>query len=165
MSSQTRNQEYRYQYKTVAVANSYFCGYGPALSVSVPENLLDIKAIFLHAVLRFNSAVPAGRRKILWVGGSYPVKFSGNTTIPDPINGNLVEVNVSADPSSRIADIKIDITHLKDGLLTALAEDTFSFDQPRMKLSIITDESNGFEVDGEVILWKVDFAYTTTGIQ
>lgn len=165
MSALSRNQEFKYQYKTIAVANQYFCGFGPTLSVSVPDNLLDIKAIFMHAVLRFNTAVPSGKRKVLWAGGRYPTKLVGAFSVPDPENGNLVKVDALADPTTRVVDLKLDITHLKEDIIAALSEDTFSFDQPRIRLSLITDEANDFSVDGDVILWKIDFAYTTTGIQ
>lgn len=166
MSSLSRNQEFKYQYKTIAVANQYFCGYGPTLMVSVPDNLLDIKAIFMHAVLRFNPGVPSAMRKIIWAGGRYPGKIVGlSGNVPDPENGNMIKVDISAHPTTRVVDLKLDITHIKEDIIAALSEDTFSFDQPRIRLSLITDESDGFNVDGEVILWKIDFAYTTTGIQ
>lgn len=159
MNSRTRNQEYKYQYKTIAIANAFFCGSGPTLNIAIPDNLLDIKAIYMHAVLRFDVAVPSGNRKILWVGGKYPQSLSG---IPNPTAGNMRYVNVSADPTTRIADLKVDITDLKDGLLSATPP---IFDQPTIELNLITDMDGGFDVQGDVILWKIDFVYTTTGIQ
>lgn len=169
MSSQTRNQEYKYQYKTVAVANGFFCGIGPGISVSVPENLLDIKSIFLHAVFRFDVSVPIVDRKILWAGVNYPTvpyTYGGFvTSIPDPKNGNMVEVNVPADPATRIADLRLDITHLKDAILEELSNNTFGFDQPFIQLKIITDMTGFNNISGDIVLWKIDFAYTTTGIQ
>ena len=165
MSSQTRNQEYRYQYKTVAVANAYFCGNGPTMNVSVPDNLLDIKAIFMHAVLRFNTSVPTAKRKVLWVGGSYPVRFEDGFAVPDAERGNMIRIDLPANTSTCVADVKIDLTHLKEGILETLANTNFAFEQPKIQLSIITNETPDFGVDGDVILWKIDFAYTTTGIQ
>ena len=75
MNSITRNQEYRYQYKATSIGSTFFCGFGPKLNFSVPDNLLDIKAIFIHAVFKFDSSVPADSRRILWAGGKYPYKY------------------------------------------------------------------------------------------
>lgn len=157
--TQTRNQEYKYQYKTVAAADMSFCGNGPRLNVSIPDNLLDIKAIYMHAVLRFSLSVPAGKRKIYYAGGEYPVTGSG---IPIPTEGNLYFVDKAADPVSRIVDLKLDITELKDGLMEDSPD---TLDQPTMELNLITDIDGAFDSDGEVILWKIDFVYTTLGIQ
>lgn len=164
MTSQTRNQEYKYQYKTVSVANgSAFCGNGAQLSVSVPNNLLDIKAIYMHVVLRFDTSVPSANRKIHYAGGEYPRQPNG---VPIPSDGNLKYVNVSADPTTLIADLQLDITDLKDGLMQQLIDDEpYQFEQQRINLNLITDVDGGFDVSGSVILWKVDFVYTTSGIQ
>lgn len=164
MNSQTRNQEYKYQYKTVSVAGeTVFCGNGPTLSVSVPENLLDIKAMYMHAVLKFDVGVPSGNRKIHWAGGTYPMTITG---VPKPLEGNLKYVNISADPSTRIADLQLDISDLKDGFLQQLIDDApYQFEQQKINLNLITDIDGGFDVSGSVILWKIDFVYTTGGIQ
>ena len=165
MSSLSRNQEFKYQYKMISVSKTLFCGDGPRLYVSVPENILDIKAVSMRAVFKFDASVPVDRRKILWAGGSFPYITSGAQTTPDPANGNIIEVNVQADPVTRIADMTLDMTHLKDKLLQAIIDNqSHSFEQPKMFLNIITDIGNN-SVQGEVILWKIDFAYTTTGIQ
>lgn len=164
MTSQTRNQEYKYQYKTVSIAgNTVFCGNGPTLSISIPENLLDIKAIYIHAVLLFDVGVPSGNRKIHWAGGEYPRTIDG---IPKPLEGNMKYVNLAADPTTRIADLRLDVTDLKDGFMQQLIDDEpFQFDQQKIRLNLITDVDGGFDVSGSVILWKVDFVYTTGGIQ
>lgn len=159
MNSQTRNQEYVYQYKTIAVANTFFCGNGPRLDVAIPDNLLDLKAVFMHAVLKFDASTDIAKRKIYYAGGKYPVTVDG---IPIPAEGNLRYVNKSADPTTRIADLRVDITDLKDGLME---QDLYTFDQPTMRFSLITDADGGFDSSGEVILWKIDFVYTTKGIQ
>lgn len=160
----TRNQEYKYQYKIVSVGGEItFCGNGPTLMVSVPENLLDIKAMFMHAVLQFDNTVPSGNRKIHWAGGDYPMTLNG---IPKPTEGNMKYVNLSADPATRIADLKLDITELKEGFMKQLEDDApFALDQQKINLNLITDIDGGFDVTGKVILWKVDFVYTTSGIQ
>lgn len=164
MSSQSRNQEFKYQYKTVANANGFFCGAGPTLSVGVPDNLLDIKAMFMHAVFKFDSSVSVPRRKIQFAGGRYirQFKLDGSSTVT---TDNMVEVNVEADPITRVADLKLDITHLKDEIIADMNGDSQSFEQPRLALGIATDIESIGDVTGEIILWKIDFAYTTTGIQ
>lgn len=158
MNSVTRNQEYSYQYKSVAAANTIFCGNGSRLNVAIPDNLLDIKAIFMHAVLLFDTSVPSGSRKIQYAGGKYDSTIAG---IPIPQTGNLIFVNVPADATTRIADCRVDITDLKAGLMAATL---FDFNQPTMELNLITDIDGGFDVSGKVLLWKIDFVYTTKGI-
>jgi len=160
MSSLTRNQEYSYQYRCVAVAsNTTFCGNGPRLNMAIPDNLLDIKAIYMHAVLLFDISTPSGQRVIQYAGGKYNTT---NTGIPIPATSNLIKVNVAADPTTRIADCRVDITDLKAGLMTA---NPYDFNQPTIELNLITDIDGGFDVSGKVILWKVDIVYTTKGIQ
>lgn len=149
MSSLTRNQEFKYQYKNVAIANAYFCGFGPLISVAVPDTLLDIKAIFMHAAVRFNPSVPSSHQKIHQI-------VVGNA---------VIDVDLPAQQPTRVADLKIDITHLKDSLLEKLAEGTMTNEQPRIDMRVVTNTQSELNIDGEIILWKVDFAYTTTGIQ
>lgn len=161
MRTQTRNQEFKYQYKQLAVTNISFCGIGPRLNVSIPENLLDLKAIYMHAVLQFDASVASSKRKIYWAGGSYTYDYV--TGVPYPTTDKMVNVNVSADPTTRIADMTIDLTPLKEQLMTnALIG---SFEQPSIELNLITNVDGDFSTNGKVILWKVDFVYTTTGIQ
>ena len=81
--------------------------------------------------------------------------------MPDPANGNMTFVNVLADATTRIADLKFDATHLKDGLLNNIS----SNGQASIELNLITDLNTGGSISGSVILWKIDFVYTTTGIQ
>lgn len=161
MTALTRNQEYKYQYKTLAATNSFFCGIGPGLNVSIPDNLLDIKAIYMHAVLQFDASVASGKRKIYWAGGSYT--YDVVTGIPKPTTDNMVNVNLLADPTTRIADLTIDLTPLKDQLLANAV--LGAYEQPSIILNLITNVDGDFATTGKVLLWKVDFVYTTTGIQ
>jgi len=167
MSAITRSQDYKYQYKTVSAANVSFCS-NPSVAVTIPENILDIKAIYMHIVLQFTSGTDSAHRKIKWVGGEYPLINAG--TSADPANGNMAYVNKSADPTTRIVDVKKDITHLKDAILVAAQADTGDlFRPPTMQLSMIIDEvlSNfsTYNIGGTILLWKIDFVYTTKGIQ
>lgn len=156
----TRHQEYKYQYKTIAVTNAAFCGNGPRLRMSVPDDMLDVKALYMHAVLQFNSGVTSGNRVVHWIGGIYEQGLDG---IPHPTDETMMHVNKQADLTTRIVDVKADLTQFKDSVSF---EDAFSFDQPDIEVNILTSLSgDAGAVTGTVILWKVDLIYTTSGIQ
>lgn len=160
MGSQTRHQEATYQYKTVAVARSIFCGYGPHLDVSIPDNLEELKNVSIHAVLQFDNTVSAGNRKLYFIGGDYEMNTYPDQTVK-AVQPAMMEVNLSADANRRI-DVTVDITHLIKNLEFDLIG---SFDQPSVALGMVTDKTGLNSVTGVLELWKVDLIYTTKGIQ
>ncbi len=161
MSGLTRNQEYKYQYRNVAVARSIFCGYGAILTVNIPDNLLELKNLALHVVLQFDVAVPSGNRKLYYIGGTYGVGAAVGS-IAAPVNGNMVFVNLTADANRRI-DCVIDISHLIPKLTF---DSSGTFDQPSFQVSMITNyDLFAATVTGTMELWKADLIYTTKGIQ
>lgn len=163
MSSTTRNQEYVYQYRNIAIANAFFCGNGPRMNVGIPSNLLDIKAIYLHAVLQFDVSVATSDRTIQYVGcGYYQNDINGDPVIPSP-SKDLIYVNRLADPTTRIVDLKIDITYIKDRIMATI--DPSDISQPTIVLDIINRIKGMGTSTGKIILWKIDFVYTTKGIQ
>jgi len=159
MPGLTRNQEYIYQYLTVAAAQLFFCGFGPRLSVNVPKNLLEIKSLCVHAILLFDATVPASYRKLYYIGGeaiinTYPLTGLATDQLA------MIYVNRSADANRRI-DITVDISHLIDKLII---DDGDSYSSAHFDLGLVTDLGNN-NVGGTLELWKVDMIYTTKGIQ
>lgn len=158
MPGLTRNQEYIYQYLTVAAAQLFFCGFGPRLSVNVPKNLLEIKSLCVHAILLFNATVPLSYRKLHYIGGQMVFNTEFNGVAAD--QPAMIYVNRSADANRRI-DITVDISHLIDKLVI---DDGDSYSSAHFDLGLVTDLGNN-NVGGTLELWKVDMIYTTKGIQ
>lgn len=157
--SQTRHQEATYQYRSVAVARSIFCGWGPHLYVSLPEDLLELKNVAIHASLLFDVSVASGNRKIHWIGGGYETDYFSQTVKSE--QPAMVYINKSADVNRRV-DVTIDISHLIPNLVI---DDNPTFDQPSFEVSIVTDPTGDNSVTGVLEIWKVDLIYTTKGIQ
>jgi len=108
--SQTRHQEAKYQYRSVAVARTIFCGYGPHLDISVPEDLLELKNVAIHASIVFDVSVSAPNRVLHWIGGAYVVNPYPDQTVSST-QPAMIHVLESADANRRV-DVTIDISHL-----------------------------------------------------
>lgn len=158
--AQTRHQEATYQYRSVAVARSIFCGYGPVLNVSIPDDLLELKNVAIHASLLFDVSVAAGNRKLHWIGGGYAVNPYPDQTVKSE-QPNMIHILQSADANRRV-DVTIDISHL---IPLLEIDDSPTFDQPSFEVSMVTDPTGANSVTGVLEIWKVDLIYTTKGIQ
>lgn len=156
----TRHQEAKYQYRSVAVARSIFCGYGPILGVSVPDDLLELKNVAIHASIVFDVSVASGNRKLHWIGGRYTLNPYPDQTASSE-QAAMIHILQSADANRRV-DVTIDISHL----IPELTIDTNpTFDQPSFEVSMVTDPTGANSVTGVLEIWKVDLIYTTKGIQ
>jgi len=158
--SQTRHQEVKYQYRSVAVARTIFCGYGPHLDISVPEDLLELKNVAIHASIVFDVSVSAPNRVLHWIGGAYVVNPYPDQTV-SPTQPAMIHVLESADANRRV-DVTIDISHL---IPQIEIDDNPTFDQPSFEVSMVTDPTGANSVTGVLEIWKVDLIYTTKGIQ
>lgn len=160
MARQSRHQEYQYQYRQVAVARTIFCGYGPSLNVSIPDNMLKLINVSLHASIVFDPSVSAPSRKLWWMGGKALYNPYPDQSLK-AVQPAMMPINLLADANRRV-DVTIDISHLIP-LLTIDSSPTF--DQPSFEVDLITDPSGSFAITGVIELWKVDYIYTTKGIQ
>lgn len=158
--SQTRHQEAKYQYRSIAAARTIFCGYGPHLYVSVPEDLLELKNIAIHASLLFDVSVSAPNRKLHWIGGAYQINPYPDQTVASE-QPQMIYINQAADGNRRV-DVTIDISHL---IPLIPIDDNPTFDQPNFEVSMVTDPTGANSVTGVLEIWKVDLIYTTKGIQ
>lgn len=168
MSEQSRNQEFLFQYRNVALAqggqsstNPRFCGYGPIIQPSIPDNMLELKNIFAHLVMRFDASVPSGNRKLMYIGGEFDQNIATGNLVPD--TSRAAFVNLTAD-ANRYIDCQIDLTKWKDAMLPDLS-DPFYFGQPQLQIQAVTDTNGTTNATGDIILWKIDLIYTTKGIQ
>ena len=104
MGAESRHQEYRYQYKTIALQNARDCGAGATLNFNLPSNLLEIKNLWAHIRIVFHASEPVGNQKIIGIGTR---QFS-----TDDFNQPLMKpLNLTADANRRI-DFTADLTQI-----------------------------------------------------
>jgi len=163
----TRNEDYTHQYKSISVANTVYCGYNSILTLSLPSDLIEIKNMYCRIVMLCDEATVLSRRKLLWIGGRpETTPIAGGLSV-NPTQSKMMFLNASAD-SSRHIDKSVDISHLLDKL-TYSSESFLAGRQPTVEINLIVkdEEYVGMTEDhnGTMVLWKVDFIYTTRGIQ
>jgi hypothetical protein len=170
MSTSTKLQQYKYSLRSTAIAprvfpNGYMCNYRFIVYPVPPDNAITIENLYLHLKVLFSVSVASGSRKIarIGIGNNYPLY--GN----NPTRWKYYDVNIAADPTTRIAEAKIDLSALlkKDDVRWA---DYFNHGDPSKTgfTYIIIDlpsELVGSGTNGDLILCKMDALYTTTGIQ
>jgi len=152
MGAESRHQEYRYQYKTIALQNARDCGAGATLNFNLPSNLLEIKNLWAHIRIVFHASEPVGNQKIIGIGTR---QFS-----TDDFNQPLMKpLNLTADANRRI-DFTADLTQIikqliiNDASLAAQGFVGIGILHPTYLSQIATIE-----------IWKMDLVYTTQGIR
>lgn len=168
MSDSTKLQVYKYSLRSTAIAprnfpNSYMCNNRFIAYPVPPDDALTIENLYLHLIVKFNVGIASGSRKItrIGIGDSYPLY--GN----NPSRWRYYDVNLSADPTTRIIDTRIDLSALlkKDNVRWA---DYFDHGDPSktgFTYVIIDLPSDLTSTNGDLILCKMDALYTTKGIR
>ena len=169
MSTTTKLQAYTYSLRSTAIAptnmpNSYMCNNRFLVYPVPPDNAITIENLYLHLIVKFASTVPSGSRKIwrIGIGNNYPL--FGN----DPNRFKFYELNAAADPTTRIADVRIDLSALlkKDDVRW---RDYFDLNDPSVVgytyivIDLLGELMGGS--NGDLILCKMDALYTTKGIR
>lgn len=151
MGSITREQEYRYQYKTISLQNGFSCGNGGTMNFNLPSNVLEIKNLWAHVRLVFDAAEPVDNRKVYGIGQpTYP---------PDGAQPKMKVLNLTADANRRI-DFSIDLTDVikeLDVVPAAIYQQGF--------IAIKVHYPNTLVKSAIMELWKMDLVYTTQGIR
>ena len=151
MGAITREQEYRYQFKTIALQQATTCGYGGTVSFNLPVGFLEAKNLWAHVRVQFDAAEPVDNRKILGIG---PKQFSA-----DMLNQPLMKpLNLTADVNRRI-DFTADLTEIIKNI--QIAQPAF-FYQGSFDIGIIHPLLVNL---AKVEIWKIDLIYTTQGIR
>lgn len=168
MSESTKLQVYKYSLRTTTIApknipNSYMCANRFIVYPVPPDDAISIENLYLHLIVRFNVGIAAGSRKItrIGIGNNYPL-FGNN-----PVRWKYYDVNLSADPTTRIIDTKIDLSALlkKDDVRWA---DYFDHGDPAalgFTYVIIDVPPELTSTNGDLLLCKMDALYTTKGIR
>lgn len=153
MGSQTRNQEYRYQFKTIAIGNGKDCGYGGQLNFNLPADFIEAKNLWAHVRLKFNASEPSGNRKLKAIGE----KIFAADFVTQP---KMKQVNLTADPTTREIDLKIDLTDILDDLTI---NPPALYQQGYFSIGLLYPNALSYTVD--ILIWKLDLIYTTQGIR
>jgi len=164
MSETTKLQQYKYSLRTMAIApknmpNGYMCNDVFYVYPVPPDNAITIENLYLHLIVKFNVSVASGDRIIRKIGianerPTFTSRFSPNRL-------RTYDVNLSADPTTRIIDTRIDLSALlkKDNVRWRdFYTDPATTDQTYV---YIETPAGG----GDLILCKMDCLYTTTGIR
>lgn len=147
----TRQQEYKYQYKTISLQRATSCGYGGTVNFNLPANTLEIKNLWAHVRIQFNASEPSGNQKILGIG---PKTFSSNL-LNQPL---MKQLNLTADGNRRI-DFTADLTEIINNIIV---EDAAFFQQGYFDIGILHPL---LSFNATIELWKMDLVYTTQGIR
>ena len=165
MSETTKLQQYKYSLRTIAIApktmpNGYFCGQKFYAFPVPPDNAISIENLYLHLIMQFKVGVASGDRRITKIGIASDRPSYG--FIPSRLR--TYDVNLSADPTTRIIDTRIDLSALlkKDNVRWRDFYTTpATTDQTYVYIELATENSS----NGDLILCKMDCLYTTTGIR
>lgn len=169
MSESTKLQVYKYSLRSTVIAprtipNGYMCG-GRFLVYPVPpDNAITIENLYLHLVVKFGAGIASGSRKItrIGIGNNYPLYGQ------DPPRFRYYNVNLSADPTTRIIDTRIDLSALLKNDDVRYA-DFFDSHDPAVTgyTYIVIDLPPELTIgsNGDLLLCKMDALYTTTGIR
>lgn len=166
MSGSTKNQFYHYTLRTVGVANSQMCTDKAYLYPVPPEDAITLENVFVHLRIQFDAAIPTNRQIVESIGiaNQRPLFQTVEPTIH-----RKIDLNVAADGNRRV-DIKVDLSHLLDGIKENVAwtplfgADYDDGDQTFIYLKLPVQLRNTLNV-GTIEIWKVDLNYTTREIR
>lgn len=166
MSGSTKNQFYHYTLRTVGVMNQQMCSDKAFLYPVPPEDALTLENVFIHFVIQFHTAIATADQVVESIGIANQRPLLQNT---EPTIHRKVELNQAADGSRRV-DIKLDLSHLLDGIKGNVAwtplfgADYDDGDQTFIYLKLPASLRNTLNV-GTIELWKADLNYTTREIR
>ncbi len=169
MSESTKHQVYKYSLRTTSVVprnvpNNYMCGSRFLVFPAPPDNAITIENLYLHLIVKFAVGVAVGDRKIarIGIGNNYPLY--GN----NPPRWRYYDVNIAADPTTRIVDTRIDLSALLKNDDVRYADYFDAHDPAQLGYTyIVIDLPDGIPTisNGDLLLCKMDALYTTTGIR
>lgn len=152
MGGITREQEYRYQYKTISLQNAVDCGPGGTVNFNLPSNVLEIKNLWAHVRIRFHASEPVGNQKIIGIGP----RVLGSSDFSQPL---MKPLSLTADGNRRI-DFTADLTEIVRDLVIT---DPAYYAQGFVGIGILHPAYLTQLATIEV--WKMDLVYTTQGIR
>lgn len=157
----TKNQEYTYSLKSVAVSypgiQTLLCT-GKALFYLVPpQDAQTIQYLRMQFKFRFDASVDPEYMRLDRVG-IINAKYN-------PTYERYLDLNLVADGSDEV-EVNINLTPLlnKSDVAYTLFEDAFGTGYTYIYVQLAPELENITTI-GEVLLWKADALYTTTGIR
>lgn len=166
MSNSTKSQFYHYTLCTVGVVEQQMCTDKAYLYPVPPEDAMTVESVFVHFRMVFDSAIQTHHQVVESIGIANQRPLFQTT---EPTIHRKVELNAAADGARRV-DIKVDLTHLLEGIKENAAwtplfgADYDDGDQTFIYLKLPAALRGTLNV-GTIELWKVDTLYTTREIR
>lgn len=157
----TKNQEYKYSLKSVAVDTTNIlttmCAGKALFYIVPPEDAQTIQYLRTHFKLKFDSSIPTAYRRLDRIG---IVDSKFNITYE-----RYLDLNLIAD-GNREVEVNINLTPLlkKDNVAYTLFEDAFGNGYTYIFIELAPELENTGSI-GEMRLWKADALFTTLGIR
>lgn len=161
-------QEYKYSLKTQAYTSPDsvgLCGDVTLFYLLPPQDAIEIKYLRTHLKLRFDSGIASGDRKIQRIG--ILSKFDSDPSIADHFR--YLDVNITADVNREV-ELDMNLTSLLKPTNTRYNSDIFLQGVDDNYTYVYLRLGNGDNLIneptvGDILLWKVDGMYTTTGVK
>lgn len=166
MSKSTKSQFYRYTLRSVGCAQRQGCSNKMYFYPVPPEDAITLEGLYVHFKFTFDSAVHVDHRILKKIGiASERPLFVQNV----PATLRTMDLNLAAD-GSRVVDVKLDLTHLLEGI-----KDHVAF-TPLISADYENDDKTFIYVEfpaplgdtlntGTINIWKTDSLYTTREIR
>lgn len=157
----TKNQEYTYSLKTVAVDTTNilttFCTGTALFYIVPPEDAISIQYLRTQFKFIFDSSIDVAYRRLDRIG-IIDAKYGATYE-------RYIDLNLVAD-GNREVEVNINLTPLlkKDNVAYTLFEDAFGTGYTYIYIQLAPELVDTGSV-GEMRLWKADALFTTTGIR
>lgn len=158
MSNSTKKHFYPHILRTSALVAIGSCQDIIVFYLIPPENALTIEQLFVHLKGTFDASVASGNRTVVEIGVGSTFGVYGTF----PADYKKIPLNISADPTTRKVDIKLNLTSLLNKANAGYRDNlgTISIGTPTymyLRLnSALSNTSSLFTMD----LWKMDALYT-----
>lgn len=164
MSESTKEHWYLQTARSIALVDRAWCGGKVLLYAIPPEKAITIENLYIHFKATFDASIPSGNRKIkrISIVDKQPLFYDSNN---DLNYYRYMDVNISADPTTRKVDIKLDLSHLLKKTNAKYREYVDSDSAGGFTYVMIEPDDTliGNNNIGRIDLWKIDAQFTTQG--
>lgn len=163
MSKSPKSQFYRYSLKVGGLINAAMCTDKAWLYLLPPEDAQSIENLYCHIKITFDSSVVLPSQKLVAVGISdVPL-----TRFNAPVYEKEIELNLQADPVTRVIETTVDLTTLlkKDNVRFDNVFGDFSINEYTMVYIRLADALQDILVVGTINVWKLEALFTTKEIR
>jgi hypothetical protein len=169
MGSESRKQVYPFQYKANSTVNNYICGgyaanasgvnypLATTYGLSVPDNILQMTALWTRIIISFDPTEPVANQQILGFSIQPPTYVYTAAPRYSFVPNGSTTLNVQA--VGNVIDFSINLQSLLPYIYYFPSSANYA---AYFELSVMTP---GLTRTATINLWKVDMIYTTQGIR